>query len=126
MDMEGVFGQKLDHSQAILANMNSSMKATLEEMEADREARKPTDLETNPEEIQSEEEDLEVPKKYAAVETGKAPNKRHWARNLAAGRSGEQKERTRGNGGCRNKLTASCRGMTRRAGMARLKGNVVR
>jgi hypothetical protein len=54
----------------------------------------------------------EVPKEDAAVETGRALNKRHRDRNLAIGRSGEPKKRTQGNGGCRKILAATRKGMT--------------
>jgi hypothetical protein len=43
--------------------------------------------------------------------------KRHTGRHLAAGRSGKPKKRIQGNGGCRNKLAAAHRGLTRRAGV---------
>jgi hypothetical protein len=66
----------------------------------------------------------DVSKEHAAVETGKAPKKRHRDRHLAAGRSGKPKELTGGNCGSR-KLAAACR-MTRRAGVAWRKRNVVR
>jgi hypothetical protein len=42
-----------------------------------------TDLEANPEEMQSEAVNSEVPKEDAVVETGRAPNKRQRDRHLA-------------------------------------------
>jgi hypothetical protein len=63
-----------------------------------------TDLEANPEEMESEAEYREVPKEHAAVETGKAPNKRHRGWHLVAKRRQKPKERTRGNYGSRKKL----------------------
>jgi hypothetical protein len=54
----------------------------------------------------------EVPKEEAAVETVGALKKRYRNLLLTVRRRGQQKKRTQGNGGSRNKLAAACRGMT--------------
>jgi hypothetical protein len=50
--------------------------------------------------------------------------KRHRDRHLAAGRRGEPKEVTRGECGSRRKLAAACFKLSRRAALARRKGNM--
>jgi hypothetical protein len=84
-----------------------------------------TILMANPEEMQSEAVQREVPKEDAAVETGRAQNKRHRDRHLPEKRHGQPEERTRGNCESRKKLTAPGRTMTLRAGVAQRKGNIV-
>jgi hypothetical protein len=106
----------------MMAKLEANMNAWREEMKADREARKPTDLEANREEIQSEAEHQEVPKEHAAVG---GLRKRCRGRNLAAERRQKSKERTRVNCGSRRKLAAAGLKMTHRAEVARRKGNFV-
>jgi hypothetical protein len=72
-----------------------------ETTEARLECKEPTS-----EYMEFEAEHLEAPKKHAAVETGRAPNKRHRDRHLAEKRRQEPKERTRGNCVFRKKLVA--------------------
>jgi hypothetical protein len=68
----------------------------------------------------------EIHKEEAAVETSGTMKKQHRGQNLAAGRRRELRERTWGNGGSGKKLAASCKGMTRRAGVAQRKENIIR
>jgi hypothetical protein len=87
-------------------------------MDAHHERKMATDLEANPEEKDSLAVYLEVTKEHAAVETGRAQNKRYRSRNLATERRRKPKEWSR------RKLAATHRGRTYRAKMARRKGNV--
>jgi hypothetical protein len=57
------------------------------------------------------------------VKPARALKKRRRDRHLAVGRRGKPKERTKGDGGSRKKLVATCRRMTRRAILARRKGH---
>jgi hypothetical protein len=82
-----------------------------------------TDLEANLGEIQSEA--VQVTKEEAAVKSSGALKKWHSGRHLAAQCCQEAKERTRGNCGSRRKVAAAGRRVTRYAGVARRKGNVV-
>jgi hypothetical protein len=82
-----------------------------------------TDLEANPEEIESEAEHEEVPKEEAAVKTGRALKERHGDGHLAVSRRGKPKKRTQGNGRSRKKLAVARRWMTRRARVTRRKGH---
>jgi hypothetical protein len=110
----------------ILAKMEANMNAWREEMKTDREARKPTVLEANPEEIPSKAEHQEVPKEHAAVKPVGGMRKRRRGRNLAAERRQKPKEWTRVNCGIRRKLATACMKMTHCAKVARCnKGNVV-
>jgi hypothetical protein len=66
-------------------------------MKAGREATtEATDLEANPEEIKSEEEHEEVPKKEAAVEAIGALKDRYRDRRLAIGHPRQPKKRIQG------------------------------
>jgi hypothetical protein len=85
-----------------------------------------TALEANSEELEILAEHRKVPKENAAVKPVGGLRKRHRSRHLALGCRGQPEERTRGNGGSRKKLAATDRRMARRAGVARLKGHVVR
>jgi hypothetical protein len=76
------------------------------------------DLEANPEEKESGAVYREVPKKLAAVETGRVPNKRHRKQNLAAERCRKPKD------GSQRKLANAHRGTTHCGKVARHKGNV--
>jgi hypothetical protein len=60
------------------------------------------------------------------VEFSGTVKKRHRGRHLAAGRCGEPKKLTRGYCGSRRKLAAACRKVSRRAVVARRKGNIFR
>jgi hypothetical protein len=68
----------------------------------------------------------EIPKDEDTVKTSGAMKKRHRGRNLAAGRHGEPKDWTQGNSGSGKKLATCCRGMPRRAGVARRERKVFR
>jgi hypothetical protein len=83
-------------------------------------------LKAKPEENESVAEHQEVPKEDSLVKPVKGRKKQHRGRKLAAGRCGEPKELTRGECGCRRKLAAACRKVSRRAAVARRKGNVFR
>jgi hypothetical protein len=87
----------------------TKLDAWWKEMQADRDARKTTDLKANPEEMESEAEHREVPKERATVKPISGLKKRHRGRNLAAGRHGEPRELTRVICGSRRKLAATCR-----------------
>jgi hypothetical protein len=105
--------------------MRASVNAWREETTAYQEATEgyPEKMDANPEETKSVASQEEAPKEDAAVETGRALNKRHKGRHLAVLRRGKAKERTQGSGGSRKKLATGSRRMTRRAGMARCKGH---
>jgi hypothetical protein len=85
-----------------------------------------TELEANPEEMESEWEHREVPKEDAVVKTVEGRKKGHRIRKQAAGRCGEPKEPTRVDCGSRRKLAAACRKMSRRVEVARRKKNIFR
>jgi hypothetical protein len=76
--------------------------------------------------MESDVEHLEVSTEEAAVKSSGIMKKRQMGRHLAAGRRGEPKELTRGDCGSRRKLAADCRKVSRRATVARHKGNVFR
>jgi hypothetical protein len=76
------------------------------------------DLESNPEKKESGAVYQEVPNKLAAVETGRAPNKRHSDQNLAAECCRKPKD------GSQRKLVTACRGTTHCGKVAWHKGNV--
>jgi hypothetical protein len=97
--------------QTILKPRETENKADLEGTEA-------TNLETNPEKMQSEVEHREVPMEEAAVKSSETMKKRHRGRHLAAGRRGEPKELARGDCGSRRKLAAACRKVSRRSVVA--------
>lgn len=101
----------------------AEMKDSREEPTAWQEATEayPEKLEANSEDMESEAEHREVPKEHTGVETGRAPNKRHWGRHPTTERRQEPKERIGGNCGSRNKLAAGRR-MTHRAGEATREG----
>jgi hypothetical protein len=99
----------------------TELKAGRKEMAACQEA-----MEANLDEMKSITVHEEVSKKEAIVKSSGKLKKRRGDRHLPVGRRGEPKERTRGNCGSRMTLAASCKRMTRRAGVARRKGNVVR
>jgi hypothetical protein len=82
------------------------------------ESKEPTSVET--ESVAGHEE---VPKEEAAVKTVRTLKERYGDRYLAVGRRREPKKRTQGDGGCRKKLVAAHRPMTRRAIPSRLKGH---
>jgi hypothetical protein len=107
---------------ALVSRMRASVNAWREEMKANQKAKEAC-LEPTSLEVESEVEHEEVFKEDAAVETSRAPNKRHGDRNLTEGQSGKPKERTQGKSGCRKKLATARRRMTRRAGVARCKGH---
>jgi hypothetical protein len=107
---------------ANLGEMMASLDAHYERMMSCLGKTEATDLEANAEEMQSVAVHEAVPKEDAAVKTGRALNKRHRGRHLAAGRRRQPKDRTKGKGGCRKKLAAALRGTTRRAGAAWRKG----
>ena len=81
------------------------------------------DLKANPEEMESDSGHREIHKEDAVVKSDKGRKKRHRDRHLGAGRRGEPKELTRGDCGSRRKLAAACRKVSRRAAVARYKGN---
>jgi hypothetical protein len=92
---------KLDaHHEKMMARMDcqlEKMEACLEKMEA-------TDLEANPEEIESKADHEEVPKEEAAMETFGALKERYGDRHLAIGCRRKPKKWTQGSGGSRKKL----------------------
>jgi hypothetical protein len=81
-----------------------------------------TDLEANPEEIESESVHHEVPEEEAAVETIRVLEYRYGDRHIAVGRRRQSKKWTQGDGGSRKKLAAARRRMTRHTVPARRKG----
>jgi hypothetical protein len=87
------------------------MKACLEK------AKEPTSVE-----MKSVAVHKEVPEEDAAVETGRPLKNRHRGKHLAAGCRRKPKEQTQSNGGCREKLAPTHRGMTCHAGVAQHKG----
>jgi hypothetical protein len=74
------------------------------------------------EEMETGVEHQEGPKEASAVKPVGGLRKRHRDRNIAAERSGQPEEWTRGNYGARKILAATGRKMTRRAGAAWRKG----
>jgi hypothetical protein len=76
--------------------------------------------------MQAEVVHREVSKEEAALKSSRALKKRHRDWQLAAERRCQPEERTRGNCRSRKKLAVAGRKMTRRAGMARRKVQVVR
>jgi hypothetical protein len=87
-------GQKL-LKEEMLAKMETNQERMMDKMdlqpvklEACLGKTGATDLETNPEEIESEAEHKEVPKEEAAVKTVRALKKRHGDRHIALKRSG--------------------------------------
>jgi uncharacterized protein YqfA (UPF0365 family) len=90
----------------IMAKMDSQ----LEKMEACLEKMEATDLEANPEEMESKAVH-QISKEEATVQTVRALKKRHGDWNLAVGGFEKLKKRTQGNGGSRKKLAATYRGM---------------
>jgi hypothetical protein len=77
------------------------------------------------EEMESGGKHQEGPKEDAAVKPVRGLREWHRARNLAAERSGQPEERTRGNFGARKELAAAGRKMTCCAGVQRRKGHFV-
>jgi hypothetical protein len=67
----------------------------------------------------------EVPKEAAAVKSSGALKKQHGDRHLTVGCCKKLKRRTQGNRGSRSKLAAARRGMTRCAGVAQCKGQLM-
>jgi hypothetical protein len=118
MEPETEHQEKMDAWIAHMKDGRKERKARQEVMEASPEKTEP-----NPEMMQSVAEHQEVPTEHATVETGKVPKKRHRGRHLAAGHHRKPKELTRGDCGSRGKLAATCRKMTRHAGMAQHKGH---
>jgi hypothetical protein len=140
----------MEFLKAMLAEMNAKMDATREKMDAETKAvrdrmeanmnawREETmscqvmteaclgSKELNPEEMESESEHREVPTEEAAGKSAGTMKKRHRGRHLDAGRLVEPKELTRGDCGSRRKLAATCRKVSRRAAVARRKGNIYR
>jgi hypothetical protein len=112
-------GEKMEAAVRSLRAWPEETIACQELTEARLECKKPTSEDM-------EAEYREVPKEHAAVETGRAPDKRHRGRNLVAERHQKPRERTRGNCGSRKKLVVAGMKMTRRSKVARRKGNVVR
>jgi hypothetical protein len=82
-----------------------------------------TDLEANPEEIESEAEHQEAPKEEAAVETFGALKERYGEQHLAIRHCGQLKKWTQGSDGSQKKLATACRGMTCHAIPAQHKGH---
>jgi hypothetical protein len=112
---------KLDaHHERMRASVNAWRRETTACQEATETNQE--NMEANPEEIKPVAEHEEVSKEEAAVETGRALKKRPRIRHLAAGRRGNPKERTKGNGGSRKKLAAARRGMTHCEEVAKRKG----
>jgi hypothetical protein len=85
-----------------------------------------TQTEPSPEMMQPVGEHQEVPREEAAVIPVSGWKRRHRGRKQAAGRCGEPKELTRGEGGSRKKLAAACRKASRHATVAYRKRNVFR
>jgi hypothetical protein len=83
-------------------------------------------VELNTAEMKSESEHREVSKEDAIGKPVNGRKKRHWGRNIVAGRRGEPKELTRGECRSRRKLAASCGKVSHRAAVARRKRNVFR
>jgi hypothetical protein len=98
--------------------MMARMDYWLEKIEACLGKTEATNLDANPEEIESKAMHEEVPKEEAAVKPVKALKKWHGDRNLAIGRRQQPKKRSQGSGGFHKKLATACRLMTRRAGTA--------
>jgi hypothetical protein len=119
-----------EHVKEIMEIQSGSLAAKLDGcrklMQADREARKTTDLKADPEEMETETEQWEVPKDRAAVKPVGGLRKRHRGRKLAAGRRGEPEELTRGDCGSGWKLAASGRKVSRRARVAWRNMHIIR
>jgi hypothetical protein len=81
-----------------------------------------TDLEANRENSEAVTMHQEVPNEEAEVETVGALEDRYRDQNLDIGRRRQPKKRTRGDGGCRQKLVAARGQLTRRAIPAPRKG----
>jgi hypothetical protein len=81
-------------------------------------------METNPKEKEAVEEQQEVPKNEAAVETIEALEDRYGDGHLAVGRRRQPKKWTQGDGGSRQKFAAARGRVTRRAVPAPRKGPV--
>jgi hypothetical protein len=92
---EEMLAQLDAHHERMMARTNSQ----LEKMEACLGKTKAMDLETNPEETESEVEHEEVPKEDTAVETFEALKERYRDQHLAVRRCNQLKKRTPGNGG---------------------------
>jgi hypothetical protein len=104
---------------AQLCSLASRIDANQEEMRAMLDASLGK-VEANPGEEMSVEVLGEVSKEEAAANSSGALKKRHVGRKLTAGCRGKPKKRPQGIAACES------REITRRAGMARRKGNVVR
>jgi hypothetical protein len=122
-DSSGTFISQMDAHHERMTAWQEGMKANqdatevcLEKTEACLESKEPTTLE-----VESKVEHEEVPKEDAAVETGRAPNKRHADWNLATGRCGKPKEQTQGKGECQKKLAGATK-MIHHAGVVWSKG----
>jgi hypothetical protein len=96
-------------------NLVSCMDAHQESMMACLGKTKATDLEANPEEMQSGAKHEKVPKKHTAVKPVGGLRKRHRGQNLAAERRPKPKARTPENCGSQKKLAAARRRTTSRA-----------
>jgi hypothetical protein len=102
-----------DHHKELMVIMKASQEKIEAMVEVCLEKTELMDLEANPEIIESESEQQEVPKEEATVETIGALEDPYGNRHLAIGSHRQLKEQTQGDRGSRKKLTTSIRQMTR-------------
>jgi hypothetical protein len=81
----------------------------------------PEKMKADAEEVKSVVEHEEIPKEEAAMKRARALKKWHRDQHVDAGRCGQLKERTQGNGGCQKKLAIACGRMTHCVKVARCK-----
>jgi hypothetical protein len=102
---------KLDaHHKRIIVKMKANHEERMAIMRADRGETKayPEKREAAPEEIRSESDYQEVPKKEVALKYFFELKKRHEDSNLSVGRPQKSKERTQDNGESREKVGRGC------------------
>jgi hypothetical protein len=90
-EMKAIQDKRMEAAIPAMRTWRKEVMAYQEMTEAHLECKEPTS-----ENMESESEHWEVPNGHVAVETGKAPNKQHRGRHLAAELSQKPKEWTRG------------------------------
>jgi hypothetical protein len=109
--------------QANQERMMARMDAQLKEMGGLSRKDEATDLETKPEETESEADHERVPKEEVTVEPSGTLKGQYRHQHLAVRRCSQPKKQNQGNGGSWKKSVATCKGMTCHAGVARHKGH---
>jgi hypothetical protein len=121
------WGEKTQaESEAFRAKMKAVIQVIRSELVETTACNETTESKPDPGMMQSTEEPKEIAKGEAAVMPVREPRKRRRVCNLAAERRQKRKERTRGHRASRRKSTAACSKVSRRAKVARRKGNIVR